>query len=343
MADITNDMIIRAQAFPRIGLIGNPSDGFFGKTIALSFSNFQADVVLYESPDLEILPCDKDHSRFESLDQLAQDVEYYGYYGGIRLLKASIKRFHDYCHEQDMPLDHRNFTCRYASTIPHSVGLAGSSAIITACFRALMTFYGVEIVPQELVNLVLAVETEDLHIPAGLQDRVIQVYEGLVYMDFDKHFMATHGHGRYKPLDPKLLPPLYVAYLGGHGEPTEVVHGSLRQRWAARAASVVNAMTYWGKLTDRARRAIETHDVAKLAELINANYDRRAKVCDLNEKHVTLVETARKVAGSAKYTGSGGAIVGICPNAATFRKLQKALKPLNAKVIRPKLMAGLVS
>ncbi|MHC4986122.1 MAG: mevalonate kinase family protein [Planctomycetota bacterium] len=335
-------MIIRAQAFPRVGLMGNPSDGFFGKTIALSFSNYQAKVVLYESPDLEILPSVKDHSRFATLDQLAQDVDHYGYYGGIRLLKASIKRFHDYCHAEDVPLDHRNFTCRYESTIPTSVGLAGSSAIITACFRALMTFYGVEIAPPELVNLILAVETEELHIPAGLQDRVIQVYEGLVYMDFDRHFMAAHGHGRYEPFDSKLLPPLYVAYLCEQGEPTEVVHGSLRQRYASGVAAVVDAMTYWGRLTDRARKAIETCDADKLGELINANYKRRAKVCDLNDKHVALVETARKVAGCAKYTGSGGAIVGICHDATTFRKLQKALRPLNAKVIRPKLMAGRV-
>ena len=83
-------------------------------------------------------------------------------------------------------------------------------------------------------------------------------------------------------------------------------------------------------------------DTDKVAGRINANYKRRAKVCDLNEKHVALVETARTVAGCAKYTGSGGAIVGICDSAATFRKLQKALRPLNAKVIRPKLMAGRV-
>ena len=31
-------MLIRAKAFARAALIGNPSDGYFGKTIAFTFS-----------------------------------------------------------------------------------------------------------------------------------------------------------------------------------------------------------------------------------------------------------------------------------------------------------------
>ena len=38
-------------------------------------------------------------------------------------------------------------------------------------------------------SLVLSVETDELGIVAGLQDRVIQVYEGLVYMDFAREVM----------------------------------------------------------------------------------------------------------------------------------------------------------
>lgn len=36
----------------RVGLMGNPSDGFNGKTIAMSISNFWAEVTLVESPTL---------------------------------------------------------------------------------------------------------------------------------------------------------------------------------------------------------------------------------------------------------------------------------------------------
>ena len=40
--------IVRTHACARAGLLGNPSDGYFGKTIALPVRNFRASVVLYE-------------------------------------------------------------------------------------------------------------------------------------------------------------------------------------------------------------------------------------------------------------------------------------------------------
>lgn len=36
----------------RIGLVGNPSDGFYGKTIAMSITNFWAEVTITESEKL---------------------------------------------------------------------------------------------------------------------------------------------------------------------------------------------------------------------------------------------------------------------------------------------------
>ena len=44
-------------------------------------------------------------------------------------------------------------------------------------------------------TLVLRAE-EELGITAGLQDRVVQVYGGLVYMDFARESMQRHGRGR---------------------------------------------------------------------------------------------------------------------------------------------------
>jgi len=163
---------------------------------------------LYETPELEILPSEKDHSRFDGIGELVKDVKLHGYYGGIRLLKATVKTFHDYCQTNRIELHNKKFTIRYKSNIPHGVGLAGSSAIITACLRALTAFYGVSIARWIQANLILSAEADELKIVAGLQDRVIQVYEGLVYMDFSKDIMTRQGYGHYEPLDVKLLPPL---------------------------------------------------------------------------------------------------------------------------------------
>jgi len=333
-------MIIRAKAYPRVGLVGNPSDGYFGKTMSFAFNNFCAEVVLYETPELEILPSEKDRSRFEGIRNLARDVELHGYYGGIRLLKATVKKFHDYCCENHIELHERNFTIRYGSDIPHGVGLAGSSAIITACWRALMMFYGVSIAKHIQANLVLSAEVDELHIAAGLQDRVVQVYEGLVYMDFSKDIMTRQDYGHYELLDAKLLPRLFVAYREDLSEPTEKFHNNIRDRFERGEPQVINAMRYWAGLTDKVKRCLVKQQTEKIGELLNANFNRRRKIYRLSEENLRMVEAARSVGASAKFTGSGGAIVGTYKDQQMLNRLKKQLHRLKVKVIKPKIVGS---
>jgi glucuronokinase len=332
-------MIIHTCAYPRAGFVGNPSDGYFGKTISFAFSNFQANVILYETPELEILPNQKDQSRFDTVHDLVQDVRLHGYYGGIRLLKATIKRFYDYCVENQIVLHDKNFTIRYSSNIPHGVGLAGSSAIITACLRALCAFYGVSIPKHTQANLILAAENNELRIPAGLQDRVIQVYEGLVYMDFAREIMNKQGYGRYEPLDPALLPKVYVAYRDEFSEPTEVFHNNIRQRFDRGEPKVVNAMRYWAELTDKVKHCLLNGQINKIGPLLNAGFDKRRQIYKIGDDNIRMVETARSTGASATFTGSGGAIVGSYEDDAMFKELRKRLGQLNITVIKPKIVS----
>ena len=331
-------MMIREQAYPRIGLIGNPSDGYFGKTIAFVFSNFHAQVVLYETPELKILPHTRDHSEFDSVDALVEDVNLYGYYGGIRLLKATIKRFCDYCREHGHRLHDRNFTIRYHSSIPHMVGLAGSSAIIVACMRALMNYYEIRIPKPDLAGLVWSVETRELGISAGLQDRVAQVYEGMVYMNFDRELMERQGHGQYEPLDIGLLPPLYMAYRADLSEQSDVFHNDLRARYDRGDPEVHQAMRDWAALTDEARRCLVERRGDGLGRLLDENFDRRAALCRIGSENLRMIQAARAVGASAKFTGSGGAIVGVCETDAMFDALSSALAPMGVRTLRPVLV-----
>jgi glucuronokinase len=328
-------MIIRKISHPRAALIGNPSDGYFGKTIAFTFTNFQAEVLLYQTPDMEILPSRRDHSTFDSIDHLARDVNAYGYYGGIRLLKATVKRFYDYCKANSIELDERNFTLRYHTTIPHGLGLAGSSAIITAAMRALMSFYAVQIRPPVLANIILSVETEELGIPAGLQDRVAQAYRGLVYMDFDKEIMERQGYGHYEELDPSSLPPLYVAYRTDLAQGTEVYHSDLRYRYRKGDKDVLEAIQEWRDLTDKVRDDLRDGKAQDIGPLLDRNFDVRRAVSNVTEGNLRMVEIARSVGATAKNTGSGGAIIGTYADDAMYRKLQAELEEHEVKVLKP--------
>ena len=71
-------MIIRKQAFPRAALIGNPSDGYYGKTIAFVFDNYAAQVMLYETPELNLVPSLRDQPSFANVRELVHDVGLYG-------------------------------------------------------------------------------------------------------------------------------------------------------------------------------------------------------------------------------------------------------------------------
>ncbi len=306
-------LLIRKAAFARAGLMGNPSDGYHGKTISVIVRNFSARVTMYEWDELEIVWSQEDKSRFRSIRELAQDVRLHGYYGGIRLVKATIKKFAEYCIARGHRLHDRNFSVRYESDIRRQVGLAGSSAIIVATLRCLMEFYGIEIPLEVQPSLVLSVETEELGIAAGLQDRVIQVYEGAVYMDFAKDRMRQCRGltcGVYEPLDPALLPPLYIAYSTDVSEPTEVFHNNLRARFQQGEPAVVNAMKRFAALAFEARQAILDGDRATLARLINENFDLRRSICRLPKNQIRIVERARSAGASAKFAGSGGAIIG---------------------------------
>ncbi len=335
--------VIRTEAFARAGLVGNPSDGYFGKTISFIIRNYSARIELTEAKKIEIVPNERDHSTFGSLEELVSDVGLYGYYGGIRLLKATAKRFFDVCREREIRLHERCFRLKYHSTIPARVGMAGSSAIITACLRALMKFYGVtedQLSKPRIPNLILSVENDELGIPAGLQDRVIQVYEGAVFMDFDEAHMAKEKHGRYEQIDAKLLPPLYVAYQAKFGEGTEVPHNDLRKRWVAGDKEVHAAMKQWASLAQQTRDFLVAGKKQEIAPLLNANFDLRRKILGdkISPDHVKMVETARKAGCSAKFTGSGGAIVGTYENERMFERLVEAMRPLGVTVCKPQIL-----
>ncbi|MHB8864365.1 MAG: hypothetical protein ACYC6N_18320, partial [Pirellulaceae bacterium] len=109
--------LLRRRAYARAGLMGNPSDGYFGKTLSIIVRNFRAEVVLYEWEDMEIVLTQEDRSRFRSIKELVRDVDHHGYYGGIRLVKATIKKFVEYCRGRHT-LHDRNFSIRYESNIP---------------------------------------------------------------------------------------------------------------------------------------------------------------------------------------------------------------------------------
>ena len=335
-------MIIRKQAFPRAALIGNPSDGYYGKTIAFVFDNYAAQVMLYETPELNLVPSLRDQPSFANVRELVHDVGLYGYYGGIRLLKASIKRFVQYCDEHGIRLHNSNFTMRYGTTIPNRLGLAGSSAIITASIRALQEFYGVEISLPELANLILAVETDELGIDAGLQDRVAQAYNVPVFMDFNREYMEKNQYGIYRKLTLPADLNLFVAFRTDLAEGSEILHSRLREDYNNKVPAVLSAIEEWAGLTDTVADALKKSDYATVEKCLRRNFDLRCEVCSttVSAKNRRMVELANSLGAAAKLTGSGGAIIGIYHDDKHFEDLKKLFNDNQIEIVKPNIVTG---
>ncbi|CAD6270927.1 unnamed protein product [Miscanthus lutarioriparius] len=185
---------------------------------------------------------------------------------------AICKVFYNHCIQNNISLKAENFTLSYDTNIPRQAGLSGSSAIVCAALSCLLDSYDVRhLIKVEMrPNLILNAKKE-VGIVAGLQDRVAQVYGGLVYMDFSQEHMDKLGHGIYMPLDVNLLPSLYLIYAENPSDSGKVrlmclpehMHGMAREMFGDGVLGSVN---------------------------------------------IKMVEAA------SKFTGSGGAVVALCPD-----------------------------
>ena len=334
---------IRTRSFARAGLLGNPSDGYFGKTLSFTFTQFGVELVMAESSRIRFQQGEVDDATFASMEEMSRNLRLYGYYGGIRLLKATAKRFFDYCQENGLVLPNRNFSVEYKINIPRLVGLSGSSAICSAMLKALMRFYAVEIPLEVQPTICLEAERDELGINCGFQDRVIQIYNGLVFMDFEKSFVESHNYGRYERLNDETSKRLnlYIAYDANRAEESGKAHKKVKRLFEEKNADVVAAMSEFADLAQQGRDILVAPNLEpatrnlKLASLINANFDLRDKIFNVAEENRHMVMTARRCGASAKFAGSGGAIVGTFEDEAQFAALSKALAKIGCTTFIP--------
>jgi glucuronokinase len=265
----------RGAAPARAALAGNPSDGYGGAVLAVTLDQLEAEALARRAPRLLAEPASE-------------------------LVEATVRRF-----AKELEPAAQATAVRWATSIPRGVGLGGSSAIVVSVLGALCELYGVRLKPARLASMALAVETEDLGIAAGLQDRVAQAYGGLVFMDF------AAGE-RYEPLDPDLLPPLVVAWRDDAPEHSGGVHASLAERWRRGDPAVVAGMEEVADLARTARTALLTDNRARFAHAVDSTFAVRRRLLELDPRHVEMIDRARALGAGANYTGSGGAIVAVC-------------------------------
>ncbi|MEM1334476.1 MAG: hypothetical protein AAGG08_13570 [Actinomycetota bacterium] len=302
----------------RAALAGNPSDGHGGAVVALPLPCWVASAVAHPS---------NEHLRSAAHDRELDALVAATLAAAERLVGAPAHLT-------------RGVRVDVDTTIPRSVGLAGSSAIAIATLRALR-----RLAPEDRWATLLAdpptmavvaqrAEVDGLGLAAGLQDRLVQAAGRPLLMEFGparRHTVLGHPCGTTTPL---AAPPGHL--LVAHRPDTSESSGAVHERLAGRADTAEFA-TVMDALAGEARRAaaaIEAGDVAGLGAAMDRTFERRALVTDLDRRHVEMIEVARRAGAHANYTGSGGAIVVLAPDRTALDAVADALRALPGCEVR---------
>lgn len=255
----------------RAALAGNPSDGYGGAVTATMVPLFAATARIDDG--LSVAP---------------------------ELVEATLERVRHALGAATMP------AVRVETTIPQSVGLAGSSAIVTSTIHLLFQHHNVQIDPGRVAEIAYAVERLDMGIAGGWQDQLVQAHGVTALMEFKPQ--RTH-----RPLVTSARPPipLFVAWTESGAGPSGQVHAALRSQPAShRFRGVMSA------LAEQARRcaaALEARDVHTVKESMHASLELRCEIMTPDPDSRALIDTARQLGAAPNLAGSGGAIVGVVP------------------------------
>lgn len=275
----------------RAALAGNPSDGYGGAVVAVPIRDLAAFASVDPADSFSVRATDPDLKRL-----LSATADAYA---------ASIA-----------PLDRGTLSA--TSTIPRSVGLAGSSALIIASLRVLAETTGYRFEPIELAEMALAVERERMGVEAGLQDRLVQSVGEPVAMEFDPVGFSV--------LDVPRGLPMFVAWSDDESETSDTVHRSLRRRFDAGDVHVRTSMTGLADQARSAAAAIERGDLPALAATINRTFEIRALMVDIDLVTLALADVGRRAGAAVNSAGSGGSVIGLAPTRAHVERIVEAFE-----------------
>jgi glucuronokinase len=260
----------------RAALAGNPSDGYGGAVVAVPVSDLNAMASATEAERFTIRTGDPDLER---------------------LLRASADGYLDA--RGELP----PVRLSASTSIPRSVGLAGSSALVIATLRSLAAWTSHRWDPIELADLALTIERDRLGIPAGLQDRLVQAIGKPVVMTFDPV--------GFRELSIPETMTLFIAWNPDGSEPSDTVHRSLRRRFDGGDARVQLAMRDLAVQAERAGRAIEAGDRLLLGDAMDRTFDLRASIIEIDPRQQLLIDLGRAQRAAVNSPGSGGSVIGL--------------------------------
>ena len=128
--------------------------------------------------------------------------------------------------------------------------------------------------------------------------------------------------------------PLMEAY---HDEEWGVPLHDDKKLFEEKKPDILSAMSEFADIAQRGRDALVAGKKELISDLVNANFDLRDKIFNVAELNRNMVMTARESGASAKFAGSGGAIVGTYEDEAQFAALSAKLSGIGCTTFKPSI------
>ena len=321
----------------RVGLVGNPSDGYGGAVLATVVPHLVATVTATPSHEVAFTGASTD--RWPSIERWSAHVAAAGHGDAQRIISASLWALVDHLGRRGAAPP-SGVAIEWRTDVPRSVGLAGSSALAVAVIDAAAGVWRIDLDRRVVAALALRAERDGLGIAAGWQDRIVQAYATTVLVDAAE--METIDGIEVPLVRQPSLPAgatidLLVAWADGAATSSDDYHAPLRRR----ADELVTPMAALAAAARRASGALAAGDVGTLADAIDETWTIRQACAPLRADHAALVELVRSTGMSATTPGSGGAVVGVAVDGGATARAVDALAAAGCRSVRIRLDASL--
>jgi len=312
----------------RAAIAGNPSDGYGGFVVAVPVRSVGAQVSATPAARFELTHSPTADDTFDTLSDLVDHVDRYGVLDARALVLATLRALVRRHTAELAPV-----RLDVVTDIPRSVGLAGSTAIVIATVRALAaqhsdTTWSGDLMgePTALAEFALSVETDELGLTAGIQDRLVLAHDAPLAMDFSS--------GHHRALD-RVPARCFVAYRTDAAEISDRVHRSLRDDHDDDVGDTRDLLDAIAAAGREAAEAIDRSDVDALGVAVDRTLALRSELVELHPAMIAVARTIRDHGGHANWTGSGGAVIAVLGPAVDTDALIHALRVIHRCEILP--------
>jgi mevalonate kinase len=220
----------------------------------------------------------------------------------------------------DIPLPPA-LTLRVTSTIPIAAGMGSGAAISVAVVRALSAFLGRPLPDKQVCELAYQVEKLYHGTPSGIDNTTITYARPVFFI-------------RGQTIQRLVVGEPFTIVIGNTGvlSPTAVSVGDVRRAWEVETSRYEALFDAVASLSEKARRDIESGDIAALGPLMDENQRLLVEMGVSSPELDHLVQAARAAgAPGAKLSGGGrgGNMIALA-NPTTAPKIEQALKEAGA-------------